>query len=112
MADDTVGDVEDVEQTTSAGIDEIEIIAFLVPAILILLALIFDYKSLAQIGVGTFSAFTSPVDSFFNGLGTLISSFFNGLGKMISNGLIIKITRFTAAAQRLEYNVPIPAGAI
>ena len=112
MAEDTVGDVEDVEQTTSAGIDEIEIIAFLVPAILILLALIFDYKSLAKIGVGTFSAFTNPVDSFFNGLGTLISSFFDGLGNMINNGLIIRITRFTAAAQRLEYIVPIPAGAI
>lgn len=90
MADDTVGDVEDVEQTTSAGIDEIEILVFLSVGIVVLLALIFDYKQLANIGVGTFSSFSSPIDAFFNGLGTLISSFFNGLAKMVSNGLLVR----------------------
>ena len=53
MADnDTVSDVEDVEQTGSTDIDEVLLLAFLAFGIVFILAIAFDYKSLAGLGVG------------------------------------------------------------
>ena len=90
MADeDTVSDVEDVEQTGSTDIDEVLLLAFLGIGIVFILAVVFDYKSLAGLGVGEIGSFLSPVQAFFNGLGSLITSFFQGLSKDALNLFIL-----------------------
>lgn len=89
MAEDTVSDVEDVEQTGSADIDEVLLLVFLGVAIVFILAIAFDYKALAGLGVGEIGSFLSPVQAFFNGLGSLITSFFSGLAKDASNLVIL-----------------------
>ena len=77
MADnDTVSDVEDVEQTGSTDIDEVLLLAFLAFGVVFILAIAFDYKSLAGLGVGEIGSFLSPVQAFFNGLASLITGFF------------------------------------
>lgn len=85
MAEDTVSDVEDVEQTGSTDVDEVLILVFLGLGIVFGLAVIFDYKSLAVLGVGEIGSFLSPVQAFFNGLASLITGFFSGLAKSASN---------------------------
>ena len=90
MADsDTVSDVEDVEQTGSTDIDEVLLLVFLGLGIVFILAIVFDYKSLAGLGVGEIGSFLNPVTSFFNGLGALITGFFSGLAKDASNLVIV-----------------------
>ena len=90
MADsDTVSDVEDVEQTGSTDIDEVLLLAFLAFGIVFILAIAFDYKSLAGLGVGEIGSFLKPVTDFFNGLGALITGFFSGLAKAASNLVIV-----------------------
>ena len=94
MTEPEVEQVGDVEETGKTDVDLVLILVGLAIGIGFVLALVFDYKTVASIGVGEFSAFTNPVDSFFNGLGTLISSFFTGLGKRItSSGLWIMASR-------------------
>lgn len=89
MVEPAVSDVGDVEETGKTDVDLVLILVGLAIGIAFLLALIFDYHSVANIGVGEISSLTSPVEDFFNGLGTLITDFFSGLGKQVSSGLYI-----------------------
>ena len=90
MADeDTVSDVEDIEQTGSTDIDEVLLLAFLAFGVVFILAIAFDYKSLAGLGVGEIGSFLSPVQAFFNGLASLITGFFSGLAKDASNLVVL-----------------------
>lgn len=85
MADDTVSDVEDVEQTGSTDVDEVLLLVFFGLGIVFVLAVVFDYKSLAGLGVGEIGSFLAPVQAFFNGLASLITGFFQGLAKDAAN---------------------------
>ena len=60
---------QDVEQTGSTDIDEVLLLAFLAFGVVFILAIAFDYKSLAGLGVGEIGSFLSPVQAFFNLLG-------------------------------------------
>ena len=109
MADeDTVSDVEDVEQTGSTDIDEVLLLAFLGIGIVFILAIVFDYKSLAGLGVGEIGSFLSPVQAFFNGLGSLITGFFSGLAKDASNlFMAVRITKMKGVYRLLVIAVKV-----
>ena len=81
---DTVSDAGNVEQTGSADIDEVLLLVFLALGVVFALAVIFDYQSLAGLGVGEIGSFLAPVQAFFNGLANLITGLFQGLAKNAS----------------------------
>lgn len=90
MAEDVEEEVGHVSDTAGGDIDEVLLLAGLSIGIIFILALIFDYRSLAGLGVGLVSSLTSPVTAGGNGLGQLITAFFDGLAKRITNmGLFI-----------------------
>ena len=108
MADsDTVSDVEDVEQTGSTDIDEVLLLVFLGVGIVFVLAIVFDYKSLAGLGVGEIGSFLSPVQAFFNGLGSLITGFFSGLAKDASNLVVVAYYISKAGAKAIIISVVV-----
>lgn len=93
MAEDTVSDAEDVEQTASTDTDEVLLLVFVALGLVFILAFVFDYKQLANLGVGEISSFLTPVQDLFNGIGNLITGLFNGLAKDVSSGIyVIMIT--------------------
>lgn len=87
MADDTAEDIGRAEDTGGMDLDEILLLFGLVIGIAVILAIVFDYKQVALLGVGLISSFTNLPSSGFNGLSGTITAFFNGLDKSISNGL-------------------------
>ena len=107
MAEDTVSDVEDVEQTGSADTDEVLLLVFLALGIVFILAIVFDYKSLAGLGVGEIGSFLAPVQAFFNGLANLITGFFNGLAHAASNLFISPALYHTPSLIQSWEPVPI-----
>ena len=111
MAEDTVSDVEDVEQTGSSDVDEVLLLVFLALGIVFILAVIFDYKSLANLGVGEIGSFLSPVQALFNGLASLITGFFQGLAKDASSLFISPVSRPMEDTQSWV-PVPLPAAVV
>lgn len=95
---DTETEAEEVESHASFDVNETLLLAGLVIAIAVFLGIWIYSSQVASIGVGLISAFTDPVTSFFNGLGTLITDFFTWLGKSVSNLFIVP-----AAAIALRY---------
>jgi hypothetical protein len=87
MAQDVEEDVGHAEETAGGDADEVLLLAGAGIAIVFGLAVVFDYRQLAQLGVGLVGSFTSPVTSTGNGLGQLISSFFNALSNKVSSWL-------------------------
>lgn len=112
MAEDTVSDVEDVEQTGSADTDEVLLLVFLALGIVFILAIIFDYRSLAVLGVGEIGSFLSPVQAFFNGLASLITGFFNGLAKAASNLFLSPALNRIENQMQSWVPVPLPAAVV
>lgn len=111
MAEDTVSDVEDVEQTGSSDVDEVLLLVFLGLGIVFALAVIFDYKNLAALGVGEIGSFLAPVQAFFNGLASLITGFFQGLAKAASS-LFISPVSAPVASTESWVPVPLPAAVV
>ena len=106
---DTVSDVEDVEQTGSTDVDEVLLLVFLGLGIVFVLAVIFDYKSLAGLGVGEIGSFLAPVQAFFNGLANLITGFFSGLAKDASNLFILPALNHAQIYIQSRVPIPLPA---
>ena len=80
MADnDTVSDVEDVEQTGSTDIDEVLLLAFLAFGIVFILAIVFDPKQVEAIVTPTGRSFFAPALAFIHGIYDFIISFFTGI---------------------------------
>ena len=109
---DTVSDVGNIEQTGSAGIDEVLLLVFLGIGIVFVLAIVFDYKNLASLGVGEIGSFLGPIQAFFNGLANLITSFFEGLAKDASSLFIGPVEVQTAANPDSWPAVPLPMAVV
>lgn len=85
MPEDVEEEAGHAEETASGDVDEILLLVGLSTGIIFVLALIFDYKQLAELGVGLIGSFTSPVTATGNGAGNLITAFFDGLSKRVTN---------------------------
>ena len=89
MAEDTEEEIGHAGETASGDVDEYLLIAGAGAGVVFILALIFDYKQLANLGVGVISSSLAPFNASGNGLGELITAFFQGLSKDVSNGLLM-----------------------